>query len=158
MRNLLVVFASATAIVFSTLPSNAQAYLYGLPSNGVSGGPYGNSDYRQYRYNQGRESAGWRQQRNDWRDNSNGSVWRRDRNDWKDADDWRPRDRRDEGRKDYIKDNTKDNTKDNVPGDAARETSPQDTAPKGSAAQSTENDDSRAVRPWRRDSSSPRSR
>src|SRR4029078_12836029 len=95
MRNLLVVFASATAIVSSTLPSNSQAYLYGLPSNGVSGGPYGNSDYRQYRYNQGRESDGWRQQRNDWRDNSNGSVWRRDRNDWKDADDWRPRDRRD---------------------------------------------------------------
>ena len=141
MRSLLVVFASTAIVVSLTVPSFAQAYLYGLPSNGTSSGPYGNADYNRYRYNDPRASGDWRDQRNDRRTNNNEGVWRRDRNDWQKADDWRPRNAREDdaaknGEKYDAKDDEKTNAKNNADTD----------------------DDCRRVRPWRRDSSTPRCR
>src|SRR4029078_4847610 len=68
-----------------------QSYLYGFPSDGVSRGPYGNSDLQRYRHKDWRDSNDWRSQRNDSRTNNNDSVWRRERNDWQKTDDWRTR-------------------------------------------------------------------
>ena len=141
MRSLLVVFASTAIVVSLTVPSFAQAYLYGLPSDGVSSGPYGNADYNRYRYSDPDALGGWRDQRNDRRNNNNDSIWRRDRNDWQKADDWRPRNPREDdaaknGEKYDAKDDEKSNAKNNADTD----------------------DDCRKVRPWRRESSTPRCR
>ena len=91
MRNILIGLTSATILATLNVPSSAQTYLYGMPSNGVSSGPYGNADYQRYRHNDWRDSTNdWRSQRNDFR-NNNESVWRRERNDWQKTDDWRTR-------------------------------------------------------------------
>ena len=142
MRNLLVVFASTAIVVSLTMPSFAQAYLYGLPSDGVSSGPYGNADYNRYRYNDPRASGDWRDQRNDRRTNNNEGVWRRDRNDWQKADDWRPRNpREDDAAKNGEKYDAKDGEKSNA---------------KNNAKNNADDDDCRRVRPWRRESSTRR--
>ena len=144
MRNFLVVFASTAIVVSLTVPSFAQAYLYGLPSDGVSSGPYGNADYNRYRYNDPDALGGWRDQRNDRRNNNNESVWRRDRNDWQKADDWRPRNpREDKAAKNGEKYDAKDGEKSNA---------------KNNAKNNADDDDCRRVRPWRRESSTPRCR
>ena len=77
MKNILVILVSSTVLATLNVPSSAQTYLYGFPSDGVSRGPYGNSDVQRYRHNDWRDSGEYRSQRNDWRDN-NSSVWRRD--------------------------------------------------------------------------------
>ena len=144
MRSLLVVFASTAIVVSLTVPSFAQAYLYGLPSNGTSSGPYGNADYNRYRYSDPDALGGWRDQRNDRRNNNNDSIWRRDRNDWQKADDWRPRNaREDDAAKNGEKYDAKDGEKSNA---------------KNNAKNNADDDDCRRVRPWRRESSTPRCR
>ena len=96
MKNILIVLVSSTILATANMSARAQSYLYGFPSDGVSRGPYGNSDIQRYRHNDWRsDSNDWRSQRNDFR-NSNDSVWRRERNDWQKTDDWRTRVRPDE--------------------------------------------------------------
>ena len=51
MKNILIVLVSSTILATMNVSARAQSYLYGFPSDGVSRGPYGNSDIQRYRYN-----------------------------------------------------------------------------------------------------------
>ena len=147
MKNILVILVSSTVLATLNVPSSAQTYLYGFPSDGVSRGPYGNSDVQRYRHNDWRDSGEYRSQRNDWRDN-NSSVWRRDRGDWQNTDDWRPRNRRaDERAKEGLKEDPKE--KQDVTGDE------RDTG-RANAKSNPAEEDCRG--PWRRDTANARCR
>ena len=171
MRNILIGLTSATILATLNVPLSAQTYLYGMPSNGVSSGPYGNADYQRYRYNDWRDSTNdWRSQRNDFR-NNNESVWRRERNDWQKTDDWRTRVRPGEDERTRVRpgedearavprngDRNNVNDGNNINNAGVYDNpagSPQENA-RQNPRTSPSDDDCRG--PWRRDSKNPRCR